>query len=104
MAEAGRPGEQTVMPSDAKQADKNIAYAIRKSLVTDDTLSIEAKNIILMVDDGVVTMRGLVQSQHEKDAIMDKAKRAPGVKRVDNFLDVARAEPPPAAHKEAGAK
>ena len=58
-------------------------------MVSDDSLSTTAKNVKIITNDGVVTLRGPVKSEHEKQAIAAKAQQVAGVQRVDNQLEVA---------------
>jgi hyperosmotically inducible protein len=56
--------------------------------VKDDTLSTDAHNVKIITVDSVVTLRGPVKNAAEKAAVASKATTAPGVKRVDNQLEV----------------
>lgn len=71
-------------------ADRDITAAIRRSVVADDALSFRAKNVDIRVSEGAVTLRGTVATAAEKTKIEALAKRAAGVSRVDNRLDVAK--------------
>jgi osmotically-inducible protein OsmY len=44
----------------------------------------------IITTDGVVTLRGPVKSAQEKTAVAAAARRAPGVKRVDDQLEIER--------------
>jgi hyperosmotically inducible periplasmic protein len=69
--------------------DVELTAAIRRAVVQDDALSMNAKNIKIITDKaGAVTLRGVVDSQAEKDAIESKAKQTAGVKSVTNNLEV----------------
>jgi osmotically-inducible protein OsmY len=70
------------------EADRDLTARIRKELVADDSLSVDAKNIKIITINGVVTLRGPVKSASEKSAIEAKAKQVAGVKNVDNQLEV----------------
>ncbi len=70
------------------QADIDTTAAIRKEMMKDDSLSTEAKNVKVITEKGVITLRGSVKSQAEKDSIEAKAKAAAGSQRVDNMLEV----------------
>jgi hypothetical protein len=50
--------------------------------------SVNAQNIKIVTQDGVVTLRGPVASQEEKDRIGKAAEGLAGVVRVDNQLEV----------------
>jgi osmotically-inducible protein OsmY len=55
----------------------------------DKAMSMNAQNCKIITDkSGVVTLRGVVDSQAEKDAIQAKAQAVAGVTRVDNQLEV----------------
>lgn len=69
-------------------ADTRITGEIRKALVGDSTFSTNAQNCKIITEKGVVTLRGPVNSQSEKDAIEAKAKAVPGVLSVVNELEV----------------
>ncbi len=49
-----------------------------------------AKNVKIITQDGVVTLRGPVKSAEEKAMIASVAQKTGGVKRVDNQLEVER--------------
>jgi hyperosmotically inducible protein len=84
-------GGETKTPDDQSEseADRTITQNIRKALTADDSLSTNAKNVKIITNDGVVTLRGPVNSQEEKAEIEAKAKQVAGVKNVDNQLEVA---------------
>jgi hyperosmotically inducible protein len=69
--------------------DIEITANIRKAVVDDSALSTNAKNVkIITTKGGVVTLRGVVHSQAEKDSIEAKAKAVAGVQSVTNQLEV----------------
>jgi len=78
------PGDQG-----GSEADRTITQQIRQGVVKDDALSITGKNVKIITVDGVVTLRGPVKTDKEKTVIASIAKDAPGVKRVDNQLEIA---------------
>ena len=82
----------SVTPADQKndQADLDLTASIRKSLVADRDLSMNAKNVKIISRDGNVTLRGLVQTDAEKAKIEDEAANIAGVRNVDNELDVRK--------------
>jgi osmotically-inducible protein OsmY len=83
-------GGATMTPGDQSEneADRTVTQQIRRAVVADDSLSIMAKNVKIITSDGVVTLRGPVQSPHEKVAIEAKARQFAGVNQVDNQLEV----------------
>ncbi len=92
--ERDRDGD-TVTPGDQAEndADRSITQRIRQAVVDKDGLSTNAKNVKIMTANGVVTLRGPVQSAGEKSSIASIAQTTEGVSRVDNQLEVAANEP-----------
>jgi hypothetical protein len=84
--------ERTLVPTDqgGSEADLSITAHIRKAIVSNEALSTNAQNVKIITLNGVVTLRGPVNSAAEKAAVAAEAQRAPGVKRVDNQLEVER--------------
>ena len=70
------------------EADREITANIRKAVVADDSLSINAQNVKIITVNGVVTLRGPVKSENEKMAIEAKAKQVVGVKSVNNLIEI----------------
>ena len=84
--EKGAPREQV-----ESEADRGVTQRIRQALMDDDSLSTNAKNIKIITANGVVILRGTVNSEKEKGDIGKKAKDVTGVKNVDNQLETAGA-------------
>ncbi len=81
----------TKTPFDQSESsgDIKITAAIRRAIMTDDSMSMNAQNSKIVTDrSGVVTLRGVVDSQAEKDSIDAKANAVVGVTQVVNQLDV----------------
>jgi osmotically-inducible protein OsmY len=79
---------KTPMDQSNESKDIEITAAVRRAVVDDSTMSTNAKNIKIVTAKGAVTLRGVVDSQAEKDAIESKAKGVAGVVSVDNQLEV----------------
>ena len=81
----------TLTPIDQGSSDRDVAITrnIRKAVVAEDTLSVNAKNVKIITRDGVVTLRGPVETADERKMIETLASRSDGVKRVDNQIEVA---------------
>ena len=88
--ERDRSGD-TLTPGDQSEseADRTITQQIRKDVVGTDEISVAAKNVKIITIDGVVTLRGPVETAAEKSSIATLAKKVEGVKRVDNQLEIA---------------
>ena len=70
------------------KSDLDITAQIRKSIVGDSSLSMDAKNVKVITQNGAVVLRGPVKSDAEKNAVGSKASGVAGVKNVENDLDV----------------
>ncbi len=79
--------EKTPFDQNENQADINITANIRKSTV-DSKMSVNAHNIKIITQNGIVTLRGPVESADEKKQIEEIARTTPGVKSVDSQLEV----------------
>jgi hyperosmotically inducible periplasmic protein len=81
---------KTLTPTDQgeSEADLAISRAIRKALVDDDSLSVNAENVKVITRDGVVTLRGPVASAVEKARVVEIAEHATGVTSVVDELEV----------------
>lgn len=53
------------------------------------TAKVDADNVAVSVDKGVITLKGIVRSWAERDAAVDAAWAAPGVSAVDDRLTVS---------------
>jgi osmotically-inducible protein OsmY len=78
------PFKQSNNPADVK-----ITRQIRRALMEDKSLSTNARNVKVITIDGTVTLRGPVNSEHEKMAIADKAQRIAGAGHVNDQLEIA---------------
>ena len=83
-------GDATVTPEEQGEqpADREITATIRRAVVEDDSLSLNAHNVKIVTRDGGVTLRGPVDSKTERAKIAKLAEQTVGVKRVDNQLEV----------------
>jgi osmotically-inducible protein OsmY len=70
------------------EADREISASIRRAVVKDDSLSMNAHNVKIITANGVVTLRGPVKSETERAAVEARAKQVAGVQRVNNQLEV----------------
>ncbi len=81
---------QTLTPLDQgnSQADINITAQIRKEIIANDNMSMNAKNVKIMTLNGHVTLRGPVNNEDEKVQIGEIANRIAQAGNVDNQLEV----------------
>lgn len=82
--------DASTLPTDQpnNQADIDVAAAVRSAIVEDETLSMAAHNIKLVAADGVVVLRGPVESVAEKNKISEIVQRVNGVSSVNNLLEI----------------
>ena len=78
----------TPMDQGNSQADISATAQIRKEILADGNMSINAKNCKIITRDGRVTLRGPVNNEDEKNRIAEIANRAVQVGNVDNQLEV----------------
>jgi len=69
-------------------ADLELTANIRKAVMADKTLSVAAHNVKIITQDGQVTLRGVVQSQLEKDLVLAKARDIAGADHVVDDLSL----------------
>ncbi len=84
-------GDSTLTPMDQGNSSMDIktTQAIRKTLMDDKTLSVKAKNVKIITNNGMVTLRGVVESSAEKSRIQTAAKKIAGTASVRDQLEVA---------------
>ena len=80
---------QTATDQSNDPADIKITADIRKMVVNDGSLSMMAKNVKIITVEGVVTLRGPVETEKEKAAIESHAKQV-GAKKISNELEIKK--------------
>ena len=70
-------------------ADRQLTQQIRKALVKDKALSTYGHNIKIVTQNGMVTLKGPVKSEEEKQAIEAKATEIAGSDKVTSEIQVA---------------
>lgn len=87
--ERDRSGEtKTPIDQSNSSADIKMTAAIRRAVMSDDSLSMSAKNVKIITADGVVTLRGPVKTAAEKAAIEKHAMASASDARIDNQIEV----------------
>lgn len=71
------------------KTDRELTAKIRRAVVSDKNLSIEAHNIHISAQNGTVTLTGSVKSESEKQAIEEKADQIAGTGNVTDALTVS---------------
>jgi hyperosmotically inducible periplasmic protein len=87
---ANRQQKQTPMADQQKEtaADRDLSRKIRQSISKDKSLSTYAHNIKVIAREGMVTLKGPVHTEDEKQAIGVKANEIAGSDKVDYQLTV----------------
>ena len=83
---------KTPIDQDENQADIDITANIRKQVLDQENFSVNARNAKIITSQGMVTLRGPVNSKEEADKIGQIAKEVAGEGKVDNQLEVAPQE------------
>lgn len=83
------PGDRTTSEGQSNtQADIDITAEIRRQIMDADNMSMNAQNVKIVTNAGVVTLRGPVETADEKSRIETIAAAVAGVSRVENLLEV----------------
>lgn len=81
--------EPTADQQKENDSDRELARKIRRSVVSDKSLSTDAHNIKIIAQDGNVTLKGPVKSEEEKQALESKAAEvAGGADHVKSEIEV----------------
>jgi len=79
------------VPADAATvsgSDLAVVGSIRQALETDTPTLSMARRVQITVDDGRVVLRGTVGSEHERQELKKRIAQLPGVKSVENLVQV----------------
>jgi osmotically-inducible protein OsmY len=71
-------------------ADLETTQIIRRALLEVDGLSMAAKNVTIITNDQVVTLKGSVETAADRDAVVAAANSAAGTNRIDDQIKVER--------------
>ena len=78
---AGQQGET--------KGDREITQKIRRAIVTDKSLSTNARNVKIITVGGMVTLKGPVRSEEEKRTIEEKAAQIAGNGNIKSEIGIA---------------
>ena len=82
--------EPTADQQKENSSDRALAQQVRRALVKDKSLSTYAHNIKVIAQNGIVTLKGPLHSDQEKQAIECKAAEAAGgADKIKSEIDVA---------------
>src|ERR1700728_1562605 len=71
-------------------SDSFVSDQVRQAFINDSKFATDFNNITIETKDGIVTLKGKVSDESTKAAFADKASAVPGVKSVDNQLEVSK--------------
>ncbi len=74
-------------------SDLDITRRIRKAIIQDKSLSVDAHNVKVIARDGIVTLKGAVHSPGEKNAVEAKAVAIAGQGKVSDEIRVISKKP-----------
>jgi hyperosmotically inducible periplasmic protein len=72
------PGQATADQQKNNPSDRDLTKNIRRSIMTDKSLSSYAHNVKVISQNGTVTLKGPVKSEDEKNSILAKAAAIAG--------------------------
>lgn len=83
-------GDRTLTAVDQgnSKADTDTTAQIRKGILAEKNMSVNAQNVKIITNNGQVTLRGPVKSEQEKRLIGEIANRIARAENVDNQLEV----------------
>ncbi len=81
-------GRPTAGDQKENSADRNTTQQIRRAVMKDKSLSSYAHNVKIITQDGMVTLKGPVRSEEEKQSIEAKAKQVADDDKVTDELEV----------------
>ena len=81
--------ESTADQQKENTSDRELAQQIRRALVKDKSLSSSAHNVKVIAQGGIVTLKGPVKSEEEKQAVEAKAAQIAGSDKVTSEIQVA---------------
>lgn len=84
------PNTPTPPDQGGSDSDRRITAEIRRAILDTDGLSTNARNCKIITNNGVVVLRGPVETQAERETIETKARAVTGVTSVTNELEVKR--------------
>jgi hyperosmotically inducible periplasmic protein len=87
-ANAQGNGGVTAEQQKENSSDRELTRRIRRVLINDKSLSTYAHNVKIIAQGGMVTLKGPVRSEEEKQAVEAKAKAVAGDDKVSSALEV----------------
>lgn len=73
----------------SSERDIDLTQKIRQGITSNDDMSMQARNVKVISQNGVVTLRGPVETEQEKTSIESLARSA-GATRIENQIEIDR--------------
>jgi len=83
------PSASTADQQKENRSDRETTRQIRRAIVKDKSLSTYAHNVKVISENGMVTLKGPVRSEEEKQAVESKAAEVAGQDKVQSEIQVA---------------
>jgi osmotically-inducible protein OsmY len=87
VAQAAQPCTKAAA-HDAQLADRRTTEEVVRRIASDETVAGLAPRVHVTTSDGVVTLRGAIASDEDRVVLGSLAESAPGVRSVDDRLEV----------------
>ena len=85
-----KPGEATADQQKMNPTDRDLTAKIRRSIMADKSLSTYAKNVKIISQNGMVTLKGPVRTEMELKTVLAKAVEITGnINKIVNEMAVA---------------
>jgi osmotically-inducible protein OsmY len=72
----------------APAADRRATEEVRRRIAADETMSPQARQVEVTTSEGVVMLRGAIDSAEERTTLASLAESVPGVRRVEDRLQI----------------
>lgn len=79
----------TAMNQGGSASDAELTRKIREEIVSDKNLSMRSKNVTIVSQDGVVTLRGSLPNTTEQMRVEEIAKKTAGAMQVINQTNIS---------------
>ena len=99
LSKAALAGPSCVKSDELRMGDRRTTREVERRIASDEDVAPVAERVRVSTADGIVTLSGTVTSDEDRLVLASLAESAPGVRRVDDRLEVARSwhEPPSAS-------
>jgi hypothetical protein len=83
----------------AETADNRTTQEIERRIATDESVGALASQVQVSTEQGVVTLRGAISNDEDRMVLASLAESAPGVRHVEDRLEVRRWHTPPSVSR-----